>query len=291
MLVFSDARPRWGCSVAEGLTVNGVPLDSYAYLVTDVSGLMVGASRRGENVVVPGRHGRIRSVNKKFDSVDVVLPMWVNGSLPDGSIPVDSDARVEWFRRRDELLRILYADPLVLEFTRPDGHAVNTTAEVVESVAFERAGVQPEAQVSVALTLNEPFWQDSVSVSQTVTGPSGTVQALTAFEGATSPMSDLLITVVGPCSNPLFTHGDRWVKYNGVIAAGRQLVLNTENWRATAGTGSTWSPDIRQVEYSGAGTGWFELDPTIAPFDVTFTHTGGGSASATLAGRRRYLVP
>lgn len=276
--------------MAEGLTINGVPLDTYAYLVTDVSGLMVTPARRGENVVVPGRHGRIRSVSKKFDSVDGVLPMWVNGALPDGSIPVDSDDRREWFKRRDELLRLLYADPLILKFTRPDGHAVNVTAEVVESVAFERMAMQPEAQVNVALTFNE-FWQDADSVSTTVAGPTGTPEALTEFEGATAPMSDLLITVFGPCNNPMLTHGDRWVKYNGVIAAGRQLVLNTEIWKPSSGTGAIWTPDLRLVEYGEAGAGWFELDPTTSPFNVVFSHTGGGSATATIAGRRRYLVP
>jgi hypothetical protein len=277
--------------VAEGLTVNGVPLDTYAYLVTDVSGLMVAPAKRGENVVVPGRHGRIRAVNKKFDSVDVVLPMWVNGALPDGSIPTGSSDRIEWFRRRDELLRVLHADPLIIEFTRPDGHAVNTVAEVVDSLAFERMAMQPEAQLNVALTLNEPFWQDADSVSQTVTGATGATQALTEFEGATAPMSDLLITVFGPCNNPMLAHGDRWVKYNGVIASGRQLVLNTEIWKPTPGTGTIWSPDLRLVEYGEAGAGWFELDPTTSPFNVVFSHTGGGSATATIAGRRKYLVP
>lgn len=275
--------------MTETLTINGVPLDTYAFLVTDISGIMVSPEKRGENVVVPGRHGRIRSTNKRFDSVDIVLPMWVNGSEADGTVPSGSTARGEWFKRRDELLRLLSADPLRLEFTRPDGHAVNVEAEFVTTLAFETIGVQPEAQVSVGLTLNE-FWQDAVPVSQTISGPSGTIETLTAFEGATAPMADLLITFTGEVNNPMLTHGDRWVQWNGVVEAGQQLVLNTSTWRPSPGTGTTWAPDFRMVSF-GPGPTFFELDPTVAPFEIEFSHTGGVSASCTVAGRRKYLQP
>lgn len=272
----------------ESLTINGVALDSLAYMVPDVSGLLTVPAMRGDNVVVPGRHGRIKTPRKRFDEAEIVLPMWVAGSLPDGSIPVGSSAARQFFARRDELLRLFYADPVTLAFTRPDGHVVNATCEVTEVLDFTRVAAEPLAKVSVALTIFGAFWQDSVAVSQAITGPTGTAQPLTAFAGATAPMSDLLITVAGPCSNPMFTHGDRWVKYNGVVSAGQQLVLNTETWQVSPGTGTVWAPDLRQVEF-GAGPNWLEIDPTVSPFQVTFVHTGGGSASAVISGRRKYL--
>lgn len=274
--------------MTETLTLNGIPLDTYALMLTDMSGIMVGPGRRGSNVVVPGRHGVIRTPQKRFDPGEVVLPLWVNGCLPDGSIPVDSTARREFFKRRDELLLLLYSDPLTLEYTRADGHSVSTTAEVVEVLDFAQNGIDPEAQVSVALTLPGAFWQDSDSVSQTITGTTGVAQALTAFAGATAPMAELILTFAGSVNNPTVTAGDRWVKYAGVISTGRQLVINTGSWTLGPGTGTAWTPDPRLVQF-GPGPTWFEINPGIT--SATFTHTGGGSASMTIAGRRKYLMP
>lgn len=273
--------------MAEAFTINGVSLDTYAYMLTDISGTQTTAPRRGSNVTVPGRHGAIKTP-KRFDPAEIVLPMWVNGALPDGSVPPGSTAKDEFFKRRDELLLLLHANPLLLEYTRPDGTSRSAYAELTEVLDFARIGAGPEAKVSVALSLFEGFWFDTLAVSQIITGTTGTTQALTAFEGATAPMTDLTLTF-GPCNNPQINIGDAFVKYNGVISAGRQLVINAGNWTVNYGTGSAWSPDLRQVEF-GPGPRWFELDPTVAPFEAEFVHTGGGTATCTINGRRRYLA-
>lgn len=274
--------------MAEAFTINGVSLDSYAYMLTDISGTMSTPARRGSNATVPGRHGAIRTP-KRFDVSEVVLPLWVNGALPDGSVPLGSTAREQFFTNRDALLKLLQAPTLLLAYTRPDGTSRSAYAEASEPLEFARIGAGPEAKVSVALTLYEGFWFDTLAVSQIVTGTTGTIQALTAFTGATAPMADLTMTF-GPCSNPQLTVGDSFVKYNGVIAAGRQLVINAGNWTVNSGTGAAWQPDLRQIEF-GPGPRWFELDPTVAPFEAEFIHTGGGSATVTINGRRRYLAP
>lgn len=277
--------------MAEAFTINGVSLDSYAYMLTDISGTMSTPPRRGSNATVPGRHGAIRTP-KRFDVSEIVLPLWVNGALPDGSVPPGSSMAEEFFARRDELLNILQAPTLLLEYTRPDGTSRSAYAECAEVLDFARIGAGPEAKVSVALTLYEGFWADTDPVSQIVTGTTGTVQALTAFEGATAPMADLTLTFTGPVNNPQLNLGGgaAFVKYNGTVAAGQQLVIDTATWQVSPGTGTSWSPDLRQVEYA-PGPRWLELDATVAPFEVQFLHTGGGSATCSIAGRRRYLAP
>lgn len=274
--------------MSEALTLNGVSLASMAYMLPDISGIMSTPARRGENVTVPGRHGAIRTRNKRFDPAEIVLPLWILGCEEDGSIPVGSTEAEEFFNRRDELLKLLYSDTLILEYTRPDGRAVQASVEVAgDPVDFTRVGAQPIGKIAVALTVTDAFWSDSATVTQTVTGSTGVVQALTAFEGATAPMADLVLTF-GPCNNPTLTAGNRFVTYNGVISAGRQLVMNTSNWTVGPGTGTSWSPDLRQVTF-GPGPTWFELAPTVET--VTFTHTGGGSATCSIAGHRKYLSP
>lgn len=277
--------------MTETLTINGVSLSTWAYLAPSVSGLLTVPARRGENVTVPGRHGAIR-VAKRFEPNDVVLPLWINGAQEDGSIPIGSSAAKEWFKRRDELLRILYAEDLLLEFTRPDGTARSARAQVTEILEFDRIGMVPAAQVNVGLNLYEGFWFDSEPVSQTISGTTGVVAQLTAFADATAPMTDLTLTFDGPVNNPqiTFAGGNTFVKYNGVISAGRKLVIDTGTWQVSPGTGSVWSPDPRQIEFA-PGPRWLEIDPSATPFEVQFFHTGGGSASCSIEGRRRYLAP
>jgi hypothetical protein len=276
--------------MTEALTINGVSLDTYAFMASDISGLMRVPERRGDNVVVPNRHGRIKSAGKRFDANEVVIPLWIVGAEPDGSIPGGSDEAREFFQRRDELLQLLYAEPMTLAFTRPNGHTVQAHGEVVDVLDFTRRFNEPIAQVSVAIEILDAFWEDADSVSQDVSGTTGTETTLTAFEGATAPMSDVVITVFGPANNPQFTHGERWVKYNGVVDSGRQLQIDTGSWIVGPGTGTIWAPDVRNVDQGQPGP-WLELDPATVPYSVTFVHTTGSSVSATIAGRRRYLSP
>jgi hypothetical protein len=276
--------------VAEALTFNGLSVDSYAYMIPDISGIMRVPERRGENVAVPGRHGRIRTAGKRFDSNEIVLPFWIVGADPDtGRLPPAEELDAFW-ANRDALLKILYAENLLIQYTRPNGHTVQTQAEVADVLDFTRRYADPLAQVSVALELLDAFWEDADSVSQVLTGPTDTVFALTEFAAATAPMSDLQITLHGPVNNPQLQHGERWVKFNGALVTGQELRLDTGSWQVSPGAGDPWTPDPRNIEF-GAPPNWLELDPSVAPFAVTFTHTTGGIATATIAGRRKYLAP
>lgn len=279
--------------MTEALTANGVSLASYAYMTSDVSSLLTVPGRRGENIAVPGRHGVIKTPGKRFNANEIVLPLTIVGALPNGSIPLDSTARAEFFARRDELLRIFYTDPLTLAWSPNDGvdPYIETRAEVLDVLDFTRVGVEPIARVSIALVLVDAFWQDTEPVSQTITGATGTTAELTAFAGATAPMDDLQLTFHGPVNNPRIAFGaDRWVQYNGVLTLDQQLVIDLGNWSVTPGVGDPWTPDPLQVLY-GRGPSWLEIDPGVTPFEIEFTHTGGGSATVEIAGRRKYLAP
>lgn len=276
--------------ITEVLLVNGVDLGSYCYMTSDISGLLTVPAKRGDDVVVPGRHGAIRYPRKRYDVGEIVLPMWVVGCRPDGSVPSHGRMGREFFRRRDELLQLFHADTVELTFTRADGVTLSTSVEVVDVMDFTRKWAEPIAQVSVALRLTEPFWTETQDVSTTITGVTGTTRTLMGFAGSTAPITDAVITFYGPVNNPKLTIGDRWVQYNGVIAAGRQLVLECEHWRASSGTGATWSPDVRQV-YREPGPCWLEIPASDAGVDVIFTHTTGGSASVEISGQRKFLSP
>lgn len=277
--------------MAEALTINGVSLESYAFMVPDISGLLRVPERRGDNVVVPNRHGRIRTVGKRFDANEVTLPFWIVGADPvTGALPTEDEEREAFFTRRDEFLNLIYADPCLLQFTRPNGHVVQAEVEALDVLDFTRRFNEPIGRVNVGFEIFGAFWEDAVAVNQNVVGETGVEVALTEFAGATAPMSDVVITVFGPCNNPQFSHGERWVRYNGALETGQQLQIDTGAWIVGPGTGSVWSPDIRNVDQGRPGP-WFELDPATVPYSVTFTHTTGVSATATISGRRKYLAP
>jgi hypothetical protein len=213
--------------------------------------------------------------------------MWVVGSRPDGLIPGGGMER-EFYRRRDELLQLFHAHEVELAFRRPDGLVLTASAQVVDVMDFTRRYAEPLAMVSVALRLTDPFWVDATDVAQTITGVTGTTAALSLFAGSTAPIADARITFHGPVSNPRLGIGDRWVQFNGVIADGRELVLECEHWRASAGSGAVWSPDVRQV-YREPGPAWLEFPPSRTPLTAVFTHTGGGVASVEISGNRKFL--
>lgn len=271
------------------LAVNGTDLSQWAVIPDSLAPLMASPGKRGKNIVVPGRHGTIRTPRKRFDEADLVLKLWVLGAGPNGSVPVGSNAAYQLYTNADAILEAFAAETVLLTRTMPDFTIRQAVAEVLDVMDFTRnMGDAPLlGQVRIALVIPGAFWFDQNPVSQTVSGTTGATATLSAFAAATAPMTDLQLTFYGPISNPQLSQGGRYVQWNGVISAGQQLVLNTATWLPTPGSGTNWSPSLANVQFGGAGPSWFELDPSGGT--VTLTHTGGGSASAQISGRRAYL--
>lgn len=277
----------------ESLTANGFSLRQSWCDVENLGPLMVTGARRGENVEVPGRHGTVRLRHKRYTEARPSLPMWVLGIDPDtGLTPADPVSQLH--RNLDRLLSVFHAETVELVHTRPDGSSRMAVVELAAepTVASRERSYPPMSRVTFDLAMPDPFWADAEPVYHTIIGVSGTTGDLAEFKGATAPMSDLVIRFQGPVNNPQlnFAGGSVFVKYNGAVSAGRQLVLDTTTWQVSPGTGTSWNPDVRQVEFA-PGPRWLELDPSARPFEVEFIHTGGGSAMVSIEGRRRYLTP
>lgn len=274
----------------EDIKLNGISLNTMSFAVPDMSGLMSVPSRRGSDVVVPGRHGAIRTPHKRFETAEYTLPLWIVGCNPDGSVPAGSSEAAQFWANRDLLLQQLYSPSLTVTFVRSEGTAVSAQCEVVEAVDFTRVNTIPVAKVSVVLVNTSAFWAEASTRAQSVTGVTGSVVPLTEFAGSTAPIEDTTVTFYGPVNNPQLIHGGYSVQYGGTLTSGQQLVINSGNWQVTPGTGSTWAPNLRQVSFS-PGPRWFEINPAVQPFSVTFIHTTGSgvSASCVIAGRRKFL--
>ena len=281
--------------MTEGLTVNGTSLDQLVWNVDDISGLLRAPPRRGDDVETPGRHGRVLSQYKIYDTVDYTLPMWVVGADPvTGLAPSDASAGAQAFHDRlDDLMILFGMQTVVIEYTRPGGTARHASCQVLESIEPSRLLGGPITG-RLVVTLNNPsaFWTESSSQTGTLTGATGTIFTLAGFDRASAPCDELMIEFVGPISNPEIYQQSvgSYMAYDAVIPAGKKLRVNTATWTADSGDGTPWTVDFTRFRHGGAAARWFELAPEVGGPRVTLTHTGGGTASATITGPRKFLT-
>lgn len=267
--------------------INGTPLETYATVLGADDGLMAPPAQPDVTVKVPGRHGVI-DVGGTVGAGQITFTGTVLGVDPATGAWDPGQSYGTYLARVDELMRLFTAPRLTVTATRPDGTSRRAVGRLLGSLAPAQQPADPWfGRFKATVRIAGGFWEDLDPVIQTISGPTGTTVALDQFAAGTAPMADLILTTQTPVNNPLLIHGGRTLQWNGVIGPGQQLVINTGNWTVSPGTGSVWSPDLRQVSF-GPGPAWFELDPTVAPFELTFNHTGGGTAALSIVGRRRY---
>lgn len=283
----------------EAITVNGVNILTLATMVETGTPLLSGAPLRGEDLVVPGRDGRLPVTRRWYDQTTFTLPMWIKGIDPvTGLVPGGSDAMNEFYKRADTMTQLFAADaqPFDIIHTRTDGQQRQALCRLAgDPIAFTRDKSSPMfGRFGVALTIPDASWRDAAAVTpQTISSATGATQTWTNFLGATARMTDLVLTF-GPGSNPALTQGGVSFSYGGVIAAGRKLVVDCGTWDVTGtiDAGGTWTPTFSAIAHAGDAR-FFVLAPNKTPGSspqTVLTHTGGGSMSVTLAGRRRYGV-
>ncbi len=250
---------------------------------------------RGTDLDLPGRHGVLRLPRRLHGPGTIVWPMWVKGVDPDTGLIVGSSVD-EIRQRADELGRLFHADPLDVRYTYPGGTVRQAIARLaLDPLDFTQDSPSaPEfGKFVAALTIPDSFWSD---LSAVTAGPNafstGGTQALTGFAGATAPMDELTVTF-GPGANPELTQPSSGylLAYDGVIAAGQQLQVDTATWSVGPGSGSAWTPDVTKVRF-GPESRFFSLQPEpggVAP-TIRVTHTGGGQVSVTISGKRRFLT-
>lgn len=276
----------------EAIRVNGVDLSQLTSNAESLAGLLKTPPKRGANTPVPGGHGQLRRRNKLFDQADYVLPMWVMGIDPATGGPVDpytSDA--VFLARIDELVTLFSADEVVIEHDLPDGTTRHAVCEVLDSLEPERQpGMRTFGKVPIALVNPGAFWTETTPKTMSFTVATGTTLTLTEWDGATAPM-DQMVYEFGPCSNPELGQPlvASYMAYDQAIAAGRKLTVDTVAWRLHPADGEAWTPDYRYFRHGGAKGNWFQIRPELGGPKIVFTHEGGGTATVTITGPRRFL--
>lgn len=285
------------------IAVNGTPLDDLtAQGIAGAEGLHRVPGKRGKNIRVPGRHGELHVPGKRYEPAALVLPLWARGVLPDGTLPADEPARLEVHRRLRALTRLFTVGELVtVRQTLTDGTAREISGEVTDAIDWSllNSGRATLGKVAIGLDCPDPFWTDLADTTATATLVAGQTATLTDFASADAPMDDLRVAF-GPGSNPELSQPSTgaFIAYDGTIATGRKLVVDAAAWSVTGtvDAGGTWQPGSAPSQHiarirHGRHPRLFTLAPQDPAPAVRLTHTGGGSMTVSVVGRRRYLVP
>lgn len=282
----------------ELITADGVTHDLDTCVdrgMDDPTGMFTVPSKRGGNLVVPNEHGELHVVSKKYSANVLVLTLWVRGVLPDGTLPPEASGQAQFVQNLRALLALFTVDELVTLRHTVDGQSRQIVGEVIDEIPPELDGYgrYRSAKFKVALRCPSPFWEDVEPVSQTVTLATGGSATLTEFAGATAPVEDLLV-VFGQQNNPRFMQDSSgvFVALNRVITSGQTITVDTAKFEVYGSVGVAGGL-YEDLEYGGRGTSrWFALMPEPgggAPI-VRLLHTGGGSRSVTVTGKRKYKV-
>lgn len=285
-------------TTTETLTVNGVVLNTLAKNITSLTGRLRAPALRTDNVTVPGRHGTIRTPNKRYEEGQIVLPMWVIG-LDDNGSP--TNGRTQFYKNLDTLTQLFRpgAGLLTMVHTLPDTTQRRALVECTEAIDLTAVsgGNVPYGNFSVALRVPAVFWEDVNLVS--VDMSNGFNGDVTQLNGMTAPIDDAIFKVTGPCTsvtvearyNGAAMDDPMYFTYSGVIGTGQTLTVNCSVWALTGGGGLTI--DYTKMFHTG-GARWLTIpagpvggNPQLK---VTIANPLAGTTKVNLSARRKFLV-
>lgn len=267
--------------------VDGVPLNSYAYNISTLTGRTGTTGLRGDDMEHAYRPGRTFTP-KVADSRTLTLMMWVQGSDPNTVGQVTGSMPAQFQTNLRMLLNLFYTPRRQFSLTKRwidnDGlHVATAKGQVVNAIepTFNRG----HAVLPVEVYLTDPFFYDTTETSLSV--------AVGGTEASFNPGDDstpnrIKVTFVGPLTNPTLKNTtpnpDISMTYTGTVASGQSLVVDVPTARAYLASATNTSLTTK-LNYSGS----------IFPMEVfsgsnTFALTSSsGSGSATITYRPAYL--
>lgn len=276
--------------------VEGTDLTGFAWRITTAEGLQDTPGVIGEDVVLPGRDGAVEvfggfGQQRRADAIGkITFSMWLKGvSASDGLIPGGSTTQAQYFARWDELVKIFHRRRVTIDHVYADGTTRRATGHLMpgESITPSRDPSSPWfGRFKATFAIPAAHWLDTSTVTTgQVSLTTGGALSLSAFSGATAACTELDV-VFGAGSNPRLSTAWGHVGWNNVISAGRQLGIHTVDGTTNSAAGTAWTPGYDALTFA-PGPRLFEVDPSEA-LTATLTHTGGGSMTVQVTGKRRY---
>lgn len=230
-MVNTSARP---------IAVDGVRLDTLAWNITKINRAM--AARRSADQEVPGRDGLIPSLNDTLEAPTFGLEMFVMGTDADGAVPAQGKA--DTFRDNlDELVHLFGKRHALLEIqeTVKAGVTRRAWAKVTDSIQPDLNTPGSSGMFTVGFTLPYAMWEDVAAQdwNGTLGAATGTVQEVTTLQDATERITDAILLVTGPITNPRITDQatGAYVELQAALAAGQFWRVNVGTWATRYGAG------------------------------------------------------
>lgn len=249
---------------------NDVELNSKAWGIQSVDGLST-PSLRGSNLQVPFANGN-RWIKKRYDSKIIMLNMYALGvNETSGLITIGMTQFEQLDANIDYLLKIFgVRGQHVLRRTMRNGEIREALAEVYRSVEFKRKK-GGDAKFSIEFELADPFFYGTDLTRQTK-AISSTEVAWTHNNPGTAPVTKAVITLNGPLDSPKIENldNDIWMQYQGAIAAGETVIINTADFSCEKDGVNM----ISAIKHGGDAY-WMILEPGNNSLEVTTQATGG----------------
>jgi phage-related protein len=231
-------------------------------VVTMIDDVQDIAERRGENQVIPYRHGRV-PVKKFYDERKIVIGLSVQsatGTVQDTTL--------------DNIKKLLSPQTQqVLAMTMNDASVRNANATIDAPLQMEWIH-DTFARLIIEFTLAEPFFRSATSSTDNTTTISTTDTAMSVDNVGTLEERDPTILLTGPLTNPTISTTDSVsVTYTGAISSTDTVTISTINGEYSAVHSATGSV-IGNVTHSGSSA-LLTIQPGTNNLQVTCTVTGG----------------
>lgn len=267
------------------IRVEGVRLNNYAYNVSLASGLSqipqraligVPGPRRDETVPIAGRYNT---------PPQYTLTAWISDSKPDGSQAANPDMQYEQNKAAFLAAFVSQSATITVERCMPDGTIRVAECRVAASVIPEDSPAGGSSWSQVTIVLDNPgiYWVDSAGSQSQTYSAFGAATQLTFLSGATAPITDSIITVPGPITNPRIsnTYGG-YAQYNGPVPSGSTWAVNSKKFTSKIDSTSVLS---KTDYYHNAGY-LFEMWPN---YTITVDGTGTSGQSWTIQAVKKYF--
>ena len=199
-------------------------------------------NKRGENITVPFRHGRIWT-KKYYDERVITMGLAVVGTSAQ-----DLEGDIDTLKK---LLAV--GTQQTLEQTLEDTSKRQVPAEVTRALMVER--VSPKiAKCVVEFTLARPFFRSDTDIADNTTVIDANPHAMAVVNPGTIEERDATIILTGPLQNTAITNSTNGcvLTYTGTIASPRVVTIQTDASGQYVATNDLGTNVIGNITHSGA---------------------------------------
>lgn len=283
------------------ITVDGVELNNYAYLITERTGWDNTPALVGENIKVPGRDGEIWR-EKSYGPGRVVLDLYVSGRDANGSVPAGFTEETKFRANLDKLFQLFTKRTGLIEVQKQyeDGVQRYNYAEVGAVISPKYVANTNTATMTVELVFPNPIWSTPISVTNSGTLTNGAQITLSNFAGSTAPISDALFLVTGPFTAlTIFDNvSGKSISLSIQLTAGQKWRFDSGAFTSQTGTDltilGTGTPTNALLFTTFTGPRFLELNPVPeANYAPRLDIAGAGFTAAstiTVKGSRKWIA-